>query len=119
MECRYRRVEDADGTLAKLQVFRWRAGIILQAQANISKCSAHRTADVFRTHRCQEDESLLEVAETFYLLVSNTVGHIFDERVEVLERFLAEDGFDDVFVDLLAGVIAESTLLGSGGDGGE
>jgi len=63
------------------------------------------------TYRCQEDQCLLEIAKVLDLFVANTAWNILDEGVKLFKCLLAKDRLDDVLVNLLGGVLAQTTLF--------
>lgn len=76
----------------------------------MSKCAVpFRTSAI--TYRCQEDQSLLQISQILYLFVADAIRYTLDEQVELLKSSLAEDGLDDMVVDLQRSVLAQATLL--------
>ena len=107
MKSRDRGVEDADGTFAEFEVFERGTSILLYAK--MSKRAIQ--ADACATYRCEEDQSPLEISKVLDVFVADACRDFFNERVELLKSLLAEDRLDDVLMDLLASVLAQTFLL--------
>ena len=72
----------------------------------MSKCRKRNTYTL--TYRRQEDQCSLEFTQVLDLLLSDANGHVFDKWVELLQGGFTQDGHNNVFVDLLASVLAEA-----------
>lgn len=72
----------------------------------MSKCKRRETYTL--TYRRQEDQGSLKFTQVLNLLLSDADGHVFNEWVELLQGGFTQDGHNNVFVDLLAGVLAET-----------